>query len=314
MKNLLSASLPENNSREAVADVAYISNLGEIEAPEEKFHLPVTVSSCDKEAGPPLPQSKEMEASCCELLKLMAKWAPLKEREERLVKLPANPSLMPRLAPLPPVESLPQSNFLVDESQLRVSPGASPSPNNPPSLSGRLKAEILAVPDTSKSLVTEAKLEKEGAFEIVIWPESLDMVATLIVPASNTFEPTEASLAMDRLSFTVRMVSSLSSMVLAWRVVKSLMELLAPVTVPPRVKALMVRVEALAPVMEVKYAALASRLVDIEAAPITSSLVVGLVVPMPMLPREAMVNSSVPNSEPEANLTDNLSLAPVPSV
>ena|SRR3989344_5063832 len=53
MKNLLSASLPENNSREAVADVAYISNLGEIEAPEVKFHLPVTVSSCDKEAGPP---------------------------------------------------------------------------------------------------------------------------------------------------------------------------------------------------------------------------------------------------------------------
>ena len=58
----------------------------------------------------------------------------------------------------------------------------------------------------------------------------------------------------------------------------------------------------------------ASKLIDIEALPITSSLVVGLVVPMPMLPREAMVNSSVPNSEPEANLTDNLSLAPVPSV
>src|SRR3989344_4286602 len=118
---------------------------------------PVTVSSSDKEAGPPLPQSKEMEASCCELLKLMAKWAPLKERDERLVKLPENPSLMPRLAPPLPVESVPQSNFPVDESQLRVSPGTSQSPSSPPSLSGRLKAEMEAVPDTSKLLVTEAR-------------------------------------------------------------------------------------------------------------------------------------------------------------
>ena len=78
--------------------------------------LPVIDSFWDSEAGPPFPQSREMEASWYWELKLMAKWAPLNDTDDLLVKPPENPSLMPRFAPLAPVWSDPQRNFLVPKS------------------------------------------------------------------------------------------------------------------------------------------------------------------------------------------------------
>src|SRR3989338_11263248 len=111
MKNLLSASLPENNSREAVADVAYISNLGEIEAPEVKFHLPVTVSSCDKEAGPPAEvQSSLTNAS--EAVLVMVKCPASNETEVTWPSgvSPMWPTSMP--LPRPSPESVAQSQSL----------------------------------------------------------------------------------------------------------------------------------------------------------------------------------------------------------
>ena len=79
---------------------------------------PVTVSSWDKEAGPPAPQSKEMEASVVsELLKLTVKWAPLKDIDDLSAKLPEKPSLIP-MEPAMPWTSEAQENLPVELFQI----------------------------------------------------------------------------------------------------------------------------------------------------------------------------------------------------
>ena len=59
--------------------------------------------------------------------------------------------------------SVPQSNFPVPESHNSLEVvEVSQSPNRPPSLSGRVKAEIEAVPETSKLVATEAVVSKKA--------------------------------------------------------------------------------------------------------------------------------------------------------
>lgn len=143
--------------------------------------LPVIVSSWDNEAGPPLPQSKDMEASVeLGLFWLTVKWAPLKEMDDLLVKLPENPSLMPT-EPAMPVASLAQTNLPVEEFQvsllLEAVQDVKPAPYN---------CDAEAKPAISKSL------EAETLFEIVILPESLEMVSIFRVAISMVAADIEA--------------------------------------------------------------------------------------------------------------------------
>src|ERR1043166_8471929 len=76
-------------------------------------HAPVTVSFCDKEAGPPGPQSNDRRASRLERSRLNC--ASLKEILEKFAKAPVKPSRSPMAAPPLPMLSTPHEKVPVTE-------------------------------------------------------------------------------------------------------------------------------------------------------------------------------------------------------
>src|SRR3989344_4937171 len=115
----------------------------------ESVQAPVTVSFCDKEAAPPAPQSRvRVEV---EPVGEKTKAPALKVRSVIWLGV-VTPSLsnMP-VKEEPPVSSSPQKNLPVAESQPKALVSESQSDMvTPVALSVREKAEILAVPTTSK--------------------------------------------------------------------------------------------------------------------------------------------------------------------
>ena len=92
-----------------ILEVAPVSSrLEETETPPEKVQRPDTVSACERDAGPPAPQSRERDAVVPEMGR--SKCAVLKEREPMLVNTPVYPSRTSMVLEPPEPASSPQEN------------------------------------------------------------------------------------------------------------------------------------------------------------------------------------------------------------